>query len=534
MDGTSLATKARCPAAANPNENKFKQDDFVLVPHHYGRGLNERRVLIWAGAFGEQCEGIALRYRARKLAAWYYHPLSFLRSAPGIRYDYVWIELKPGAQYEFELVGSAGDEKVVLAKAELRAKPQDLGEGFNLWYGTCFYQSVDGGALEEAFSLLPLKYRPDVTVFGGDQVYLDTAYTNSGWSLAPGIGVMNFAAISRWSASEIRKKLGRIFSSEYRGNWSEGLRKVLSQGATYFLAGDHEFWNDYPNPPGFLPVLRSRRVRSIWQRLARRLFFAYQLPLKNHYSQFSIGDELSFFLLDTRLSRKTGEDANFADPAALKACVTWLRSLNCPGVLVVPAPLFTRWQFRDRHGFKALAVRWGFGDHSLADTGQYQALVEALNDAQRDILVVGGDVHYSRLARVELNGKRITEVVSSPLSCLPTAVAAPQKTPRVFPDRPTGDVSAEIEYLKAGNPKPGRLGTGTENNFVTLRFTRDKAGVRADVVCWGINQRDERGQLIPEWRQSGDEQIVLRHRGAQPLVTEFAGKDAGVVEDLSG
>ncbi|MBN8432225.1 hypothetical protein JF535_15355 [Microbulbifer salipaludis] len=497
---------------------------FLLVPHGYA---GEGRTRVWVGDIGGaqpvataerlwlRCEPVAsegaavplFESRCRDI------PMHLDRKAEGLRYTLLSVPTAAGCSYRLSLWQFCDTgAPVLLARGRCEGQPASLTQRFNLWFGTCFYRHTDHGALAEAFTGLPEAYRPNVSVLGGDQVYLDTAYANRGWVLTPGFGSANFSPLALRSETNIRRKLRRIFSREYRKTWRGGLRQLLSAGQHYFLAGDHEFWNDYPNPPGFLPTLWSAKVRHIWRDCARQLFDAYQLPDIQTCSRFDIGDDLSFFVLDTRLQRGRGRDGQFTDAATLERLQQWLTGLRCPGVLVLPAPVLTRWQ---SSGKRSLMVKLGLGDHTLADTGQYETLVRALNACPQDVLIVAGDVHFSRLARFELNGKKVLEVVSSPLSCLPSAPAAANQHPDVFPDRPIEGIRAEVEYLKAGTTRPHKRSVISNNNFVTLSFTRACAGVSVDVVCWNVNARNGQGEPAIDWECR---EILLRtHKNEQAL-----------------
>ena len=489
-------------------EHLASSSEFLLVPHQY---MADTGVMIWIGAYASDLQNVFLRFRKKSAENWEMRPVHFTCEAPGIRYEILEIPLEPGESHELELVQGGVDSMRLLDMATIRGKPANLEEGFTLWYGTCFYQPKDHGALCEAFTQIPEAYRPDATILGGDQVYLDIAYSDSSGSLIPGAALKSFYWRGAREDDAIREELCEIFTNEYQRNWTSGLRSLLRNGATYFLAGDHEFWNDYPNTPIFMPVLRKPGVRKNWVELASSLFRGYQRPQGGGYSQFAIGEELSVFALETRARREPGADAAFTDQATLDACVAWLRDLRCPGVLVLPAPLLTRWQFKSPKSIKARWIKWGGGDHSLADTGQYVPLVQALNDSSQDILIIAGDVHFSRQAEMSLNGKQVTEVVASPLSCLPTAVAKASEEPAVFPDRPIDGIKADVTYKRAGSHRWSLFGRKSQNNFVTVRFSRGECGVNADVVCWGVNGRDEQGRLQQVWSRAGSERIVLRH-----------------------
>ncbi|WOX05238.1 metallophosphoesterase family protein [Microbulbifer pacificus] len=498
---------------------------FMLVPHGY---CEHGRLQLWIGVHGEllpermwlRCtpqDGLpaqACEADCRDI------PVVLERAAPSLRYTLLRLPVIAGCRYHFSLWAlDASGEAVKLTDAECRARPDNLADGFNVWYGSCFYGKEDKGALGEAFEALPQNRRPDVSFLGGDQVYLDTAVGTAGWGsrLIPGLSLFKSQRLARMSDADCKAELNRIFSAEYRNNWSRGLYRVLRSGNHHFLAGDHEFWNDYPNAPGFFGGLKQKNLQQTWRACAQALFDAYQLPAGSASGQFAIGDELEFFYLDTCLQRQPGYDTAFTDAITLARVCTWLRALTCPGVLVLPAPLLTNWHLRKGKNFKdkvkgtisALAVKLGFGDHSLADTSQYEPLVQALNDCSQDILILAGDVHYSRLARMELNGKQVVEVVSTALSCLPSAGNRPEKKPAIFPDRPITGIRAEVDYLRVGTSRKKIIGHISDNNFATLNFSRVADGINVHVRCWSVNQRDADGAPKHDWEP---EDFLLRRR----------------------
>ena len=509
-----------------------EMDQFKIVPHGYEQGSGG---LVWVANFSAavsqsrvwlrleprgSAEALAKESSCRDI------PVIFDRTAEDLRYTLVKLQLLPGLHYDLSLwqLGD-GDENILLARADCCGRPDSLAKGFNVWYGTCFYRPGDNRALTDALAALPAQYRPHVSFLGGDQVYLDTAYSNTGLSVIPGFSTRNFSLLALRSRAAIARKLNRVFSREYRENWRKGLSAKLSSGFHYFLAGDHEFWNDYPNPPGFLPVLWSRKVREVWERCARELFNAYQSPASGPSSEFDVGDALRFFVLDTRLQRAPGRDGCFTDERTFARLTHWLRALDRPGVLVLPAPLLTRWQFRKRSFAKSLRVRLGLGDHSLADTGQYQDLVRALHDCPQDVLILSGDVHFSRFARFELGGKKVVEVVSSPLACLPSAAASQELTPEIFPDRPTDDIRAVVDYLRPVNRDKNVDSANdsgpAKNNFVTLGFTAGAVDgdVSVQVVCWNIDGRDAKGVPLIDWQVPD---LVLHRRGGTSAIPDPA------------
>ncbi|WP_158681699.1 hypothetical protein [Microbulbifer pacificus] len=501
----------------------------MLVPHGYG---TEGRLQLWVGAHGEALpEQLWVRRTLLGVddlpdggTCSVDFPVVLDRVAPSLRYTVLLLPVIAGRRYLFSLWATTDKGERELADAECRARPRNLDDGFSVWYGSCFYGNEDKGALGAAFDALPRDCRPDVSFLGGDQVYLDTAVATSGWGFAPipGLSIIKSLRLAALNSAEGKAELERIFTEEYRSNWSRGLHRLLRSGNHHFLAGDHEFWNDYPNPPGFFWGLRIASLRETWKASARALFDAYQLPAGNASGEFAIGDELAFFYLDTYLQRKEGYNAKFTDDETLQRACDWLRGLTCPGVLVLPMPLLTHWHLRKggsfihrfKKSFTAWRVKLGLGDHSLADSSQYQPLVQALHDCSQDVVILAGDVHYSRLARMELNGKQVVEVVSTPLSCLPSAGDKPSTALEIFPDRPITGIRAAVEYLRAGNFRRKILGYISDNNFATLNFSRAENGIHVLVRCWNVNERNAEGSPSPAWEPA---RFLLRRRTADAV-----------------
>ena len=55
--------------------------------------------------------------------------------------------------------------------------------------------------------------------------------------------------------------------------------------------------------------------------------------------KFTLGDELSFFIVDTRSRRDPTGKKNFLPPNKFKQLQKWIRELKCPGVLIINQPL---------------------------------------------------------------------------------------------------------------------------------------------------------------------------------------------------
>jgi hypothetical protein len=139
--------------------------------------------------------------------------------------------------------------------------------------------------------------------------------------------------------------------------------------------------------------------------------------------------------------------------------VEWLARLTCPGVLVLGQPLFSPPEGYVTQLFGKPAI---ISDLNLpAFRPQFQRLVRVLQYAPHDVLVLAGDVHFGRIARVQpfrldgLDASTLFEVIASPMAQLPGANSAfyPDESegPRNFPANPRdfvpGVLPAAIEWI---------------------------------------------------------------------------------------
>ena len=125
------------------------------------------------------------------------------------------------------------------------------------------------------------------------------------------------------------------------------------------------------------------------------------------------------FLLDTRSSRTRYDIAqpHFCETGWLDEAINWLGQLTMPGVLVLSQPFVEEpasWFQRTFHTM---------GDVNLPDYQlDHARLCNALFSAPHDILVVTGDIHWTRLYECQSGsrpGRRIFELSSSPLARIP-------------------------------------------------------------------------------------------------------------------
>ena len=201
---------------------------------------------------------------------------------------------------------------------------------------------------------------------------------------------------------------------------------------------------------------------------------------------FDIGEDLTFFLADTRMHRERPEHLwssvdEFMADGDFQQLLSWVRGLETPGVLVLGQPLLA----------PAGNVLERIKDRGLPDHGrQYRQLCDALANARHDVLILSGDIHYARYARVTLTDRThvLHELIASPLTLLPAAGnhygAGPEPTsPFPLDGEPLGTATYSDPLCGSGDP--------CRDHFMILEFARDgAAAVTVDVSVHLVRPED--------------------------------------------
>jgi hypothetical protein len=201
--------------------------------------------------------------------------------------------------------------------------------------------------------------------------------------------------------------------------WSSGYGEVLATLPTLTICDDHDFWNNYPEFQCHL-ARTSGANRKEYSQAGLECLRVFQavlngaLPADDDLSfRFDEAPEVSMFMADLR-SARTRMDATsprMMPETALQALEAWAASLHRPGVLVLSQPLWSQ----EGGGFD-------YNPPDFAD--QYGRIWRALADAPYDIVIVSGDVHYSRILEIGLaNGRSVYEIVTSPACHIPTVLS---------------------------------------------------------------------------------------------------------------
>lgn len=393
-------------------------------------------------------------------------------------------DLKPGTRYTLSF-----DRRIEKLEDAVKEQWQSLRSGtfdtlpsriplkgqkpFTIALGSCFYNHRDGGQAAASYTALyergPDSARPDVTILSGDQVYLD----------------IGFDSLSLRS-DEVRQRI----AEDYAMHW-QALGSILNRGGTWMIPDDHEYWNDFPFYGSLLPTLLALKlpwVRKAWKRAA--LDAVRNVQRSPTVESFSFGKDLSVALADLRSYRK-GKKVVPTD--LFDSLVNWAKTLQGPGVLVVPQPLIVE---ENKHERNLLS----FPDH-------YTGLLEALAHTGHDIVLLSGDVHFGRIATVDLgnNGARLIEIIASPMSNLTylngLATSVAKSTPKKFPDPSAITIDgwnpATVKYDKAFHvdTKKGRWTSAyprerTREHFMTVSFNRlDTGGLELTADAWRVRER---------------------------------------------
>jgi hypothetical protein len=434
---------------------------YMLIPHE----STSNRVAVWIGAIGEDPGQVPLILRSEagevtlNAGDWQSWPN---KNSPKLRHQTVsFTNLTSAMTLHLELRDVLGQR----AKASATTLPLQLptldDPAFTVLLGSCFCRRQDEeGRVGNTYAHLPPGARPNLKIFCGDQVYLDDPVENF---------TLSFHS---------RKEMEDLFFLNYQRTWTQaglysGFQKMLEDGANYFSADDHELWNNAPNRATLISDSWTEGGRKNWLDVAKPLYRIFQTSLSE--TQFSVGN-LSFLITDTRLDR-TADRAQFMTSQHLDVVVAWVRGLRGPGVLVIGQPVLTK---------KTNYLTGSFGDWSLADYQQYATLAATLLSSTHSIVILTGDVHFSRVAACRINpgdqsGAELIEVISSPMSLVDRLVkGAWKKAPDLFP-------SFEVPGLNRRPVITNEKFKLNENHFLTVGFARSGAKVKMNITAWLIS-----------------------------------------------
>ena len=360
-------------------------------------------------------------------------------------------EALPAGRYRFRArqPGATHDSGVVQLVPRTKEVP------FKLLLASCFYQDTGRGGTYRA--MLSSLYCQDahLRLLLGDNLYFDVRARGHWHFPYPGMPGANDDLVAAYR----RYFLGR-----------DGYGEALADKPSLATFDDHEFWNDYPEAPHLGLGISFAARREQFAAAAQAGVDYFQMPLnpEDELVRRSFAwDEsplVSLFNLDVRTDRTSIDESepHMLEDEALLRMELWAATLDRPGVLVLGQPLWI-----------AQGDRF---DRTPPDfDADYGRIWHALARAPFDVLVVSGDVHHSRVLRVDVPVKdaqgnattvAVHEVVSSPASEvwspfrakggyeIPTAISAR------IPDTPRRRRLRLAEFF-FGTTTPKTLGTLT-------------------------------------------------------------------------
>lgn len=397
-----------------------------------------------------------------------------------------------GSDYSISAVEIFDDPKledIPLTSGSFTTLPNsvnDLNDGFTVAIGSCYYEEHDGGQVGTSYQALSkskqTEFKPHIKFLTGDQVYLDI-----GWD----------------SLSVVPKEIRDRVANDYALHW-QALRGMHRNGGTWFVADDHEYWNNYPFVQGLSPFIQALRIKSVkraWTGTAKDGVMNVQRsqPVRT----FDVGQDVSFCIADLRAFRSKSRILPKVELA--KVC-DWINNLKMPGVLVLSQPVM------DEQG--------GSSDRNFPSYERdYKLVVKAIHDANHDVMILSGDIHYSKVSSVEFEGRenKLYEVVSSPLSNLSglggiaTNCVTKRSRLKHFPPIDIDGVEkAQIKY-----EEPWRVTSTysffdfrypkrrTKENVFTLKLNKKRNGkLSVEVRAWLVREKVRRtGLPKQDWRK---------------------------------
>jgi PhoD-like phosphatase len=333
--------------------------------------------------------------------------------------------LAPSTEITVEV--AAGGERVERRFRTLPAQvPEGVGARFNVLLLSCFHRLEDKTGTAGTM-LSQLKVKPDLTIFAGDQVYLDLPTTQ------------NFEDNKQWLTNK--------FQNDYLDNWfgdrraaadpraiPRGYPQVLGLAPAAFMPDDHEYWNNYPFMATLIQNSWTEDGRKSWKAAAEALYQGFQqtTAARSGSTRVLKIPPLSILMLDTRSQRPSesrDKPGDLLGEPGRKALMDWISELEKEartprpsfGMLVTGQSLFSP----AAGAAKGAIADYEFPDYK-ADYAFMVQQVERVTRAGLPIVLATGDVHWGRVLRADdpgSSGATVFEVISSPTSLVSAVVA---------------------------------------------------------------------------------------------------------------
>lgn len=412
-----------------------------------------------------------------------------------------WAGLPPGARLRIFALDSTRE---VLAHCDLEVPPDALpSQGLCFAVASCFYKDFHMGATyRAALDAKPLGPN-SFKLLIGDNLYLDTAHSEPGLDTGPIETVYRY--LDYW--------------------WNDAYGEVLSHLPTLFTFDDHELWNNYPEKVKWLSRTRGR-LRQGYQDAGLECLQTFQSalnppPVIGRASERSFATRIAgvpFFFLDVRTNRelRDGDASMMATTESLDALRVWATTLPLPGILVFGQPLVQ-----------------GYGsefDWQPPDFGrQYAELWRIIETSNRDLLLLSGDVHHSRVLELAVGQRRVLEVVTSPASHIPSISSVisgsfgsqargeikfpsrvPLRTPQPLQVAPT------VNRYLAGTDVPNtiaqlRLSLHADGGLAVGLALLDLSGTSPGTIAASASAERDGEAVDPVWTYNAIQQLTILH-----------------------
>ena len=384
--------------------------------------------------------------------------------------------LDPDSPYTLSATDAAGNQDD--CRSRTLPASSEIGRPFTFSLGSCYSVAQDEGLGRDYPPPRHAKDSPDPVRFRvlcGDQIYMDL-------SPKSGLPVVT-PAPDPWK--------------RYVEHWTDPrFRPFLVESPTLVMADDHEFWNDYPHSNAWLFWDEDRPLGTLGSRMDRA-YSVFQAGLNLEASRIPsdaaalarlLADEARtfaftagpgrFFFLDTRTGRTRFDSQapppGFTRPDWLAKASAWLGALAGPGILVVSQPVV-----ETQVGWFAHATHT-MGDVNLPDYQEdFAILWEALMAAPHDVLVLSGDIHWSRLYRIAAGIRPdhgVLEVISSPLALI--------FGPRAKP----GEANGKVDWNGGSADWTSVFANNERQSYATVSLTptgtAPAAPLRVEISWW--------------------------------------------------
>lgn len=290
------------------------------------------------------------------------------------------------------------------AQIRVKSLPEALPEQdwFRILLCSCYHQAEDRqGLVSQTYLNIAAVERQDLSLFMGDQVYLDLPTLNN--------------------YPDDEAKLAKRFEHYYRTNWTTylGLDALLKNAPAVFCPDDHEYWNNFPHKSPIIQNSWKSDSQKRWKNAADQLYDSFQItaPATRGDNVEIDVDSLSIMVLDQR-SQREADRSSALGSTGLKQLNNWVDRLieeKKIGAIVTGQSLLDR---------PVSEFQGAIADWMLANYGDYESVVKSLkrlSDAGKPVLLLTGDVHWGRVTKIREAGRtKFIEIICSPSSLVTT------------------------------------------------------------------------------------------------------------------